>query len=224
MRVGGVDASRASRFDPYHIMMAGMPYIVEQARSAANKYANSYRGFHVGAAAFAIKWSTEETAIFNGGNIKPNPRKPKICAEAVSVRQAEKAGFEDILGIVVVATTDIVKIEEVTGARTPTLHPCGECQDPKGMVSGNALMRDDTLVVTAGIEQDIYQVHTLKEIQDAYSDNRGDGLLEARPGFAWELATATYDFLASQNELQGSGMRQEPSALARKALLTQLVR
>jgi len=224
MRVGGFESFNASEFDPYHIMMAGMPYMVEQARAGANKHASSYRGFHVGAAAFAVKWSTSETAIFNGGNIKPTPDRPKICAEGVTVRQAEKYGFEEILGIVVVATTDIVKIEEVTGARTPTLHPCSECQDPAGKVAGNALMRPGTLVVTAGIDHDIYQVHTLQELQDAYGDSRGDSLLEARPGFAWELATATYDFLSSQNDLQGPSLRQPESALARKALLTQIVR
>jgi len=160
MKVGGFEASIASEFDPYHIMMSGMPYMVEQARAGANKFASSYRGFHVGAAAFAVKWSTQETAVFNGGNIKPNPSRPKVCAESVTVRQAEKFGFEEILGIVVVATTDIVKIEEVTGARTPTLHPCDECQDPKGRVAGSALMRDTTLVLTAGIEE-IFIKYTL---------------------------------------------------------------
>ncbi len=212
-------------FDVYHQMLSALPYMVAKARTAAENDSASYRGFHVGAAAFAINRANRSTGIFNGGNIKTKKTHEKVCAEKRSVKQAEKHGFEFIPGIVVVATTDKELISEVNQHNivTPTLPPCAECQDPNGSVAGSPLVDSrHTLILTTGIKRDIYQVHSLGEIQAGFATGDGSSLQEARPYFSWESSLQMYDFLRSQEQRIPLEGRRHDAQLAKLALLTQM--
>ncbi len=209
-------------FEPYHLMLSAMPYMVESARVAANEKANSYRDFHVGAAVFAINPVDESSEIFSAGNLKVKREKDKVCAEKIAIKKAQKAGMIEALGVVVVATTDIELIKGVTGAATPTLPMCADCQDPKGAVAGSKLVTDKTLVVTTGLDKDLYQVHLLSDMQEAFADGRGEELQEARPYFNWQLIMESYDFAKNQELSRLEGHRKHPALLAKAAMLGQM--
>lgn len=163
MKTGGANPESHPHFEPYHLFVGMVPYMVEQARHAADKEAHSYRGFLVGATVFAVQPSTQEIEMFSAGNLKSKKGKEKVCAEKKALNQAQKAGFTQVLGIAVAATTDRAKIEEVTDMPTATLHPCDDCLT---MFEDHSQIRESTLVITAGIDVDIYEVHTTRELQD----------------------------------------------------------
>ncbi len=219
MKVGGATLTDHPEFSPGHMFISAIPNMTDQARFAARTDAHSYRKFYVGAAAFAYNLETQETGINAAGNLKSGRGKTKICAERKVLEQSKKAGFTVVAGLVIAATTDIEKIKEVTGVSTATLHPCHECQS---FCEEHPLIRDDTVIVTTGLDSDKYQAHTYKELRDLYRANDPE-LLEGEPhafGFDnWERRIETYDYLAMAERQLPIAEQRSAGKLIQMALL-----
>ena len=207
-------------FDPGRTFIQRVPSMVDQARDAAENDAYSYRGFKVGAAVLAYNPHTRETGVLAAGNLKIRPDKAKFCAEYRSLQIAKRSGLTVVGGIVVAATTDKHQIGEVTDVETRTLHPCSECRQ---LFCDHPLMRDDTLILTTGIDSDVYQVHTNDELQKLYADHYPDAL-EGRPtqfGFEhWDQHLETYDRLRAAEATLSEDRQRGIAQLAQMALLT----
>ncbi len=220
MKVGGLSLEGNPRFDPYHLFVSSVPYMIDGARFAAGNEAHSYRNFLVGAAVFALQPATQETDVFFSGNLKASRGKEKVCAEKKALNKAQKAGFTRVLGIAVVATTDRAKIEEVTHMPTATLHPCDDCLT---MFEGHSQVRDDTLVVTAGIDVDIYEVHTHKELHDIAVNNEFPATEQVYRGLDnWRQRVDMYDYMFYEQQKLDGSKRTPYAELARIALTAPL--
>lgn len=206
--------------DIYRDFIGSIPYMMKQARAAVRQSAHSYRGFLVGASAYAVRTHSNETAVLSAGNLK-NQHKTKVCAERKALSLAKKAGFEHVVGLVVAATTNLDLIEGVTGRKTPTLHPCGDCRD---MFHDHPLARPDMLVVTTGLDTNKYQVHTAAGLAEFYAQPAP--ALEAQDVVAgidnWDMRLATYDVLASAELTRPSAERRPAPMLAQMALTRSL--
>lgn len=209
-------------FDTGHLLVSLVPNMVEQARFAAETDAHSYRDFKVGAAVLAVNDVTHETAVITAGNLKSR-HKAKVCAERKALQQARKIGYTQAASIVVAGTTDAELIREVTGVATPTLHPCGECQN---MFDSHPLMRDDTLIITTGLEDDIYQVHNFVELKGLYSI-ADLSVLETQEGglhdFSnWEQRVALYGHMRYLEQRFPVEERRSSSKMAQLALVADI--
>jgi len=219
MHVGSARLSGHSEFDPGHMLVSLVPYMIDQARFAARNDAHSYRDFRVGAAGFVFSPDSQETAILTAGNLKAKRHTSKVCAERKVLEQARKSGYQKAAGLVVAATTDTELIKEVTGVATPTLHPCGECQD---FFEDHLLMADDTVIISTGLELDRYQVQTFGELKELY---RADdpAKLESQPcefGYDnWEQRIAMYDYLSIAERSLPEPERRPMGKLVQMALL-----
>lgn len=219
--VGGLELGAHPDFDPYHLFVGMVPYMVDQARSAASTEAYSYRDFLVGAAVFAAMPETGETTVVAAGNLKTRPGKEKVCAEKKALKTVSKTGHTEVIGLVVVGTTDRELIEQVTRRATPTLHPCDDCL---GGFSEHAMMRDETLVVSAGIEEDIYEVHTHKELHAAARNRKKappENLLSGMGN--WSLRQSRYDFLVEQEQQSPPHLQRSRATLAQIAMSLPLI-
>lgn len=147
-----------------------IPFLVDKARMAANGDAYSYRDFNVGAVGYGVNDATRELDMQSAGNVKRNPGKTKVCAEKRVLGRLEKSGMTRVIGFVGVGASDPNLIEEVTGRATPTLHPCSVCLD---MFRESRLVDTNTLVVNAGIDKDIYEVHSVGEQWRMYGGDEG---------------------------------------------------
>lgn len=188
-------------FDPGHIFISNVPQMVEDARYAAETDSYSYRGFRVGVTGHAITPESHNSATITAGNVKARREKDKICGEMRVLAQAKKAGFTVVQGLVVVSTTDSVKIKEVTGAATPTLHPCNDVCLPAFLE--HPLIWRDTVIVTTGLDEDRYEVHTSGQLCELYEEGDTETLESARPmyGFEdWSRRVLMYDGLSAANQ------------------------
>ncbi len=205
-------------YDPHHLFVGAVPYAVDQARTAAETQAHSYRDFQVGAVVFAHHPETQETVLVSAGNTKSSRHKTKVCAERKALAQARKLGMQEAIGIVVAATTDIDLIAEVTDASTPTLHPCAECQ---AFFDDHELVRDETIVVTTGISSDIHQVHTRGELAKMYRGRkqRPSTSIHGSTFDNWnETRLALYDELMFAERTVPANKHRSPSTLAVMAM------
>lgn len=73
----------------------------------------------------------------------------------------------------VVGTTDKGQIKDVNDYVSPTLHPCISCQTDL-LTSG--LVTEDLIIITAGADRDIYQVHSLGELSTMYRNGSVEDL------------------------------------------------
>lgn len=218
MKVGGLNLGNHPEFDPYHLFVGMVPYMVDFARVAAKNDSESYRGFLVGATAFAVNMATQETDLLASGNTKRNEHKTKVCAEKKVLNKAKKVGASRVIGLAVVATTDVEQIAEVTGVKTSTLHPCGDCRT---LFDGHAMVRDDLIIVTAGLEDDKYQVHTAAELRDSYATKSATSPEDqvTFEGFDdWGTRQSLYDYLAFAEQTVPEADRRSNAQLARMAI------
>ena len=208
-------------FDPGRRFIESVPELVRDARNAARNDAHSYRGFRVGAAAFAYNPRTGEVGKNSSGNVKTGRGKPKHCAEANVLQTVKKSGLTIVGGLVVAGTTSIQEIQEVTGFETRTLHPCTECRD---LLCHHPLIKEDTLVLTTGIDVDVYQVHTTKELKALY-ETEDPSFVEGRPceyGFSdWGEHLAIYDHLRAAEASMPMSEQRSMSKLVQMALLAE---
>lgn len=208
-----------NRSDLYRLFVDAVPTMVELARLAAQDEAYSYRGFLVGAAVFAHKPATNETAVLAAGNLKSQRHKTKVCAEKKALNVARAIGMVEAIGLVVAGTTDVELIKEVNNVSTATLHPCSDCQN---LFVEHPIMRDHTIIIMTGLEDDIYQVTTSREMLDTYQSGRR--AVESLPVHSfddWEDRATGYHLLNATEEATKPLEQQRPKhVLARMALGT----
>lgn len=182
-------------FDPYRAFIEDVPDMVRRARDARKRSAYSYRDFLVGGAAFAWTIGTTETGVDVSGNTKSTKRKEKVCSEPKLLQKAKKAGYNALIGLVVVGTTDVNEIIKVNNFASPTLHPCTSCQ---GDLLNSPLVSESLIIVTAGSDSDIYQVHSLAELDNMYSSHSVETdqrMCQEGFGRAWTKRLPMYDAL-----------------------------
>lgn len=207
MKQGSFDQARYNlsnlqEYDPYHAFVSAVPFMVDMARYSADNMARSYRGFHVGAALFALA-TDQSTGILTDGNKKLNPHSEKICAEKSVLLQAEINGYDQAIGLVIAGTSDAELIKGVTGKATPTLHPCDSC---RGLLEASPIVSDDTLIVTVGVDSDAHQTHTFAELQSYYKESGGENIGDAHfhedPNFKnWNIRQYVYDYMVSDAKI-----------------------
>lgn len=219
----GYERMLGKEVDPYHMFIGIVPHMVYHARRAADEEVYSYRGFHVGASLFAFLPQLRETLLFSAGNTKIE-NEQKVCAEKKILEQLE--GYStahgtpaEVIGMVVVGTSDRDLIKGVTGRAAPTLHPCNECQEIMG---DSRSVTNETLVVTAGIGSDVHQVHSYGDLRDFYDAlRRGEPVSDAHahdvPNFdQWHTRHVFYDYMIGPYGQQIE--RRSPAEAARLAI------
>ncbi len=133
------------------------PDLLARARDNANTRADSYRNFHVGAVGVALD-DIGEYVVVDGWNTKEDPKAEKVCAEDRVLAAAMGANAVRMVAMIVVGTSDVDKIREVNPNHPhPTLRPCDRCTE---RISKSSLITDNTVIITAGIEDDIAQIFT----------------------------------------------------------------
>lgn len=166
--------------DIYATTLSMVPALVEKARNGAKSpyYTASYRGFCVGASALAYDTNPENPRIatYAAGNFKARLRDeergeedvadiPKFCAEMDITMRATNDDFERIGIYVVAATTNKERIAAVTDIASATLAPCGECVS---VMKGSPLVDKDTIIMSVGSGNDIYQVQSFEQLIKRY--------------------------------------------------------
>lgn len=210
----------SSGYDAYHAAIELLPGMIYAARSAANQ-AVSWREkpFRVGASMFVANYTNANTGMFSGANFKPFQDSPKYCAEMSVIDQAEEAGFEHAVTLVIAGTSNPQKIKEVTGIATPTLHPCSPCQQKMNKTS---LIDSDTLIIPVSLEHDYYEIYTFNELKTQYEVDELEDTHLTAPHYpydakTWSLRSDYYDELNKH-----SGNLLHPPALAKMALTSQV--
>lgn len=120
----------------------------------ARGYADSYRNYHVGAAALGWSEKKGKYKVFRGCNMKPAHDGEKMCAERVAVGAAKSYGCNPIVALAIVGEP-----QREEGDTNPTLHPCVDCLKFLSAVHG---CDEQTIVLTEwnGVEE----VHTIAEL------------------------------------------------------------
>jgi cytidine deaminase len=138
--------------------------------AARQPKAVSYRSFNVAAGAYALKPGPLGHIIERGMgvNVKVDDTDTiNIHAEDLAVGKAAARGCDAVSVLTVIGPT---QEDHVSGKHTSTLHPCGRC---RGRLSNNALIRDDTLVVTAREDFsmiDVSDINGIKLLHDEGDD------------------------------------------------------
>ncbi len=141
-----------------------LPYLVVKAREAATERATSWRNFHVGCALYAFKnvvyRAEDRWRIFTGSNIKVAEDSRPVCAEQIAIGAAREAGYDRIIGMVIMGKPQ-AEFEENNTEVHPTLHPCREC---RRVFRDLLVFTPDTLIVTITPDEDIYEIYSLTEL------------------------------------------------------------
>lgn len=170
----GPEQPQDEEADSYSQFIAAVPLMIKMARYAAMNEAISYRGVHVGASAYAIKFDgSKGPTVIGGANYKPDKSSPKYCAEMDVIDQLEEDGYDEILGMVVAGTMDQEIIKSIMGRPAPTLHPCQACREK---MTKSGLITTDTIILTIGLESDRYQVHTIPDLRFIYETEEKEGV------------------------------------------------
>jgi cytidine deaminase len=184
-----------SRVDPYWAFIELGPHMVDRARISADLYANSYRGFKVGAAVLGISPDHPLPKIFTGANQKPAPEIPKSCAERTALLNLIQNGFQRAVAIVVAGPVRDTTVNRVV---TPTLHPCNECQQ---FFKESPVVSDDTFIMTSGHKIDEYEFYTASELYDLHAAEFPDVNHFVDPEFEnWFDRRSEYNFLSNNPE------------------------
>src|SRR3990167_2449982 len=112
--------------DPYWMFLDGAPFMVGEVRKAAAEFAQSYRGFKVGAMVLAVAPQSNKIGWFFGANSKPEPGSIKRCAEQQAMRKVAANGYHKIIGMIISGPSNQ---DHGSGLKPPTLHPCEACRD-----------------------------------------------------------------------------------------------
>lgn len=215
---GKVEQLTGTEFDPVHWFLENIPFMIEQARSDGQRDAHSYRQFHVAGTGYAINTHDKISNIESAGNLKREP-KSKVCVEKKLAGRMQK-DMTNLVGLVILATTDKHQIKQVSDLPTPTLHLCGECRHE---ILEYGIASPSTLVVHSGLDVDINQTFTLGQEVDMYA-NAEDGdiderLFRAQPNFKdWTARLQTYDRLTGGHETALTIDLSERQRLAQLAL------
>jgi cytidine deaminase len=142
--------------------MSAFEYIKHRALIAYRKETYSYRGFKVGCAVLAHNGETVRayfrTAVFSEGNLKKRSHDIKLCAERRSILKAQRAGYPNIAGMVIVGKC---QADQDSLLVTPTLHSCLACRMFFMSTPG---ITNQTIIVTFEPDEEIMEVMTVEEL------------------------------------------------------------
>ncbi|MBC7582019.1 hypothetical protein H7097_04105 [Aeromicrobium sp.] len=214
---GKIERITGQTFDPVLAFMQAVPAMIAKARNDGWSSAHSYRGFHVAGTAYAINTTDKVAVTESGGNLK-RETKGKVCVEKRLDGRLRKS-MTDIIGFVVLGTSDQQSIEDVTGLATPTLHLCSDCRQE---IPASPIVSPTTLIVHSGLVQDVNQAFTIGQEVGMYArvdKNQVDPLLhDALPDFHdWGARVNTYIKLTGGQEAACAidlGERQRLAQLA----------
>jgi hypothetical protein len=202
MERGSIDFAQYNvQFDKYHLFFGLVPRMIDLARYSADNEALSYRHFNVGAAIFAVDPELRQTALFSAGNRKLTENCPKYCAEMNVIDQSEAAGSKEAV-----------------------LHPCSPCLDK---FENSSVIKPDTFVVTIGTDAEVYQVHTVTDLQQLYgkmphplAHNTAESPAQEHSLKHWQERQAMYGWLTHPNAQEMGLNNLAPHEAARVALTT----
>ena len=207
--------------DPMRHLVEHLPDMINRTRGAALT-GYSWRGFLVGAGGL-MQESDGALREYYAGNLK-RESKQKVCAEPRMLGRVGKKTTGRMVGIVVAATTDVDLIEEVSLYRTPTLHCCIDCQHK---LVTDPHVDEDTMMVTAGIDKDVYQAFTVGWMTDTYRKNDKAQIEQARAiqGFdKWDKRLDLYDKLTYAETQMKSKTPRTPTQIAQMVLMATITR
>ncbi|MBI4363380.1 MAG: hypothetical protein HY545_00850 [Candidatus Doudnabacteria bacterium] len=123
---------------------------------------DNHRDFLVGCAILA--YNGHEYGIFWGANFMPFTKPgPKICAEINALRNTRRAGFQEIIAIVVAG---LPQKDEVTGKTPRTLPPCVDC---RSNLSGWKGVSPDTMIYTVHRFEEVEEERTFAHLLEEYA-------------------------------------------------------
>lgn len=205
-----------------------VPSLVEMARASAKTYSESWRGFCVGAAGvvFDLSETTPRIGIYGSGNFKatiPEEEKdeydidsiPKFCAEMDVQQRASLDGFQYMPFIAVSATTRSDRIKSVMGVEAATLHPCFGESACSNVLKYAGLAKNNTIIMSVGTGQDIYQVQTRGQYMARYKKFYQTGVFKdadtyAYSKFGWDDKLAFFNREAKRMRLGGNVYTRKP--------------
>ncbi|HEX7633070.1 MAG TPA: hypothetical protein VF401_01945 [Candidatus Saccharimonadales bacterium] len=177
--------------DIHAVTIGLVPQVVARARTAM-QYAESHRGFKVGAAGVFYKTDPNDPqiAIYTSWNFKAKIAEddrhetdvddvPKLCAETDMLIRADNDGMERTPFIAVAATFRPDRIAGVMGVQAAMLHPCRDVCQPQ--IRKNPLTDNSTIVMSVASGHDNCQIQTAKELLDRYGDFEKYGIFEDAP-------------------------------------------
>ena len=116
-------------------------------RELAGDADQQYRNFYVGCAILAFRNDLPPLQgrwqYFGGLNAKVECASRPVCAEAVAIQSAYAAGYQEIIGMVIMGNS---QLDEHSKVASPTLHPCHEC---RLLMRKHPIMRNHTRILTA---------------------------------------------------------------------------
>jgi cytidine deaminase len=107
--------------------------------------ARSWRGYRVGCSAYAYRGDFPIDRRFHaspGINSKTAEKGRNVCAETVAIDSAAALGYEEIVGMVIIAEAQ----EEDDGTTPKTRRPCALCRD---FMRNSPLIKPETVIITA---------------------------------------------------------------------------
>lgn len=169
---------QGTRTDPYYMFISRLRENMRLARSISRDPMRtfSYRGCNV---AGVLAAATPESGMykeFDAGNTKARPSKDKRCAELKLMSMRRESGLLQTIGVLVVGPSDNTVIASVLPAARKTLLPCDECAHT---LNNDHSMTPETLIVTTGQDNSMYQVRTVKQVGYYYlrPDNDDEAML-----------------------------------------------
>lgn len=207
--------------EDYARYLSRMPSMFDDARYAAENEAVSHSGFPVGVSMCVVNPSTAEFDTMSGANVKPTQHPTTICAETITRGKiVKRTGGTRILGMVVAATLDKVKLAKVNTLDTPIIVPCFPCVTRFGP---DRLIDPSTIITGIGLEEDVFQTMFFSELEAAYATPGSGGLedLVVCRGFKnWGRKEKTFEALVrSENVLPIRKQRPLPM-MAKMAILS----
>lgn len=208
-----------AEYQAYGRFVESVPFMVLQARHAAENTANSYRDFRVGAAVYAES-AEGISSILVAGNQKPGEHNTPKCAEPLALKAARKAGNILARGIVVAGTLDPTEISDVNHVPARTLQCCQPCIS---FMQDSPLARPETVLVTVGRDSPVYQAQSLEGLTSMYQGEpeafADSPIAYGLEGDLWDSKNDYYDArVADQLELRPED-RQPPHILAQLAIM-----
>jgi cytidine deaminase len=134
-------------------------------QAAAEYYAQSHRGFKVGAMVIAYDLPRGRLGIFFGANRKPQAAgNVNEHAEQVAIEKALQRGYTLIAAIVIFGP---VQADTQSGHQSDTLHPCGLC---RAYMTGVAEICPDRTRIYTFASEDVTETFSLRELMALHGE------------------------------------------------------
>ncbi|MDB5164418.1 MAG: hypothetical protein JWL89_44 [Candidatus Saccharibacteria bacterium] len=211
------------------LMFDKVPELVHDARQAAVDLHESDRGYAVGAAAFGYDSSEASPRIvkFVAANYKTHlhgqyekgvdlENVPKLCAETDILIRADHRQIERISILVVAATVNLRRIQEVNDVPTTTLDPCDDCGD---LLARSPLIDADTIIMTIGAGLNEHRIQRYPAYRKRSEDFRKTGLYDNRgitpySDHVWGMKRTAYEIELQRSHIEHRTSHSDPDAEA----------